>query len=229
MHSDALWAHAHWLPCRSSTQGGWEHLEGLEEEWDLGIDEAGRGPVLGPMVYGAAFCQSKREQDLKELGVADSKTLTEEKRDLLFEKIKGCDFLGWFVTVMSAKELSGGMLQRNPYNLNAQSHDTAIALIKRGLAIGLNLKRVFVDTVGDPQRYEDKLSALFPSIQFAVRKKADSLFPTVSAASICAKVVRDRILAQWVSPRPPCPEAEEVRAGSRGTARLLRRTAPRRG
>jgi ribonuclease H2 subunit A len=184
---------------------------------------------LGPMVYGAAFCQSKREQDLKELGVADSKTLTEEKRDLLFEKIKGCDFLGWFVTVMSAKELSGGMLQRNPYNLNAQSHDTAIALIKRGLAIGLNLKRVFVDTVGDPQRYEDKLSALFPSIQFAVRKKADSLFPTVSAASICAKVVRDRILAQWVSPRPPCPEAEEVRAGSRGTARLLRRTAPRRG
>jgi ribonuclease HII len=45
-----------------------------------------------------------------------------------------------------------------------------------------------VDTVGDAERYEEKLSRLFPSIQFCVRKKADSLFPIVSAASICAKV-----------------------------------------
>lgn len=48
--------------------------------------------------------------------------------------------------------------------------------------------QVFVDTVGDAERYEEKLSRLFPSIQFCVRKKADSLFPIVSAASICAKV-----------------------------------------
>ena len=47
---------------------------------------------------------------------------------------------------------------------------------------------MFVDTVGDAERYEEKLSRLFPSIQFCVRKKADSLFPVVSAASICAKV-----------------------------------------
>lgn len=47
---------------------------------------------------------------------------------------------------------------------------------------------MFVDTVGDAERYEEKLSGLFPSIQFSVRKKADSLFPIVSAASICAKV-----------------------------------------
>ena len=47
---------------------------------------------------------------------------------------------------------------------------------------------MYVDTVGDAERYEDKLSQLFPSIQFCVRKKADSLYPIVSAASICAKV-----------------------------------------
>jgi hypothetical protein len=53
---------------------------------------------------------------------------------------------------------------------------------------------VFVDTVGDAERYEDKLSQLFPSIQFCVRKKADSLYPIVSAASICAKVGHSRQL-----------------------------------
>jgi len=48
--------------------------------------------------------------------------------------------------------------------------------------------QVYVDTVGDPEKYRIKLSERFPSIKFVVAKKADSLYPVVSGASIVAKV-----------------------------------------
>lgn len=48
--------------------------------------------------------------------------------------------------------------------------------------------QVYLDTVGDPDKYRIKLSERFPSIKFVVAKKADSLYPVVSGASIVAKV-----------------------------------------
>ena len=163
----------------------------------LGIDEAGRGPVLGPMVYGCAYCPLSREKDLKSSGYADSKTLTEEQRENLFEKICACEYVGWSVEVISAARLSEHMLRVKKYNLNLISHDSAAGLVRRTLALGVNVSKVFVDTVGDPDKYQAKLSGMFPSIEFKVAKKADSLFPCVSAASICAKVVRDRDIKAW--------------------------------
>lgn len=49
--------------------------------------------------------------------------------------------------------------------------------------------QVYVDTVGDPEKYRIKLSERFPNVKFVVAKKADSLYPVVSGASIVAKVM----------------------------------------
>jgi ribonuclease H2 subunit A len=56
------------------------------------------------------------------------------------------------------------------------------------------LPQVFIDTVGDPDRYRAKLERAFPGITFTVCPKADALYPIVSAASIAAKVLRDTSL-----------------------------------
>ncbi|KAF0912102.1 hypothetical protein E2562_012998 [Oryza meyeriana var. granulata] len=60
------------------------------------------------------------------------------------------------------------------------------------------LAKVYIDTVGDVERYRIKLTEKFPGIKFVVAKKADNLFPVVSGASIVAKVTRDRALRNWV-------------------------------
>lgn len=170
----------------------------LEEETLMGIDEAGRGPVLGPMVYGTCYCPITRKETLEEKKFADSKTLSAERREEMFSDIcKSNKWIGWKVTILSPNIISNSMLKRTKYSLNELSHDTAIDLIRKVISDGIKLSEVYVDTVGDPRKYESKLSTIFPNLKITVAKKADSLFPIVSAASICAKVTRDACLNQW--------------------------------
>ncbi|PVD29950.1 hypothetical protein C0Q70_09211 [Pomacea canaliculata] len=164
----------------------------------LGIDEAGRGPVLGPLVYGICFSPIADKDKFREMGFADSKTLTEEQRESIFQKIcETNNMIGWMVDILSPTYISRSMLRRAKYNLNALSHDCAIGLVQKALNRGVNIAEVYVDTVGDPAKYQAKMQDIFPSIQVTVAKKADSLFPVVSAASICAKVARDRAVKNW--------------------------------
>ncbi|XP_061833348.1 ribonuclease H2 subunit A [Nerophis lumbriciformis] len=168
------------------------------EDCCLGIDEAGRGPVLGPMVYGICFCPVSKKEALKDLKVADSKTLSEAERENLFQNLdEAKGFIGWALHILSPNTISTSMLQRTKCNLNTLSHDAAIGLVQFALDSGVQLTEVFVDTVGPAEKYEEKLSKQFPGISVTVRPKADSLFPIVSSASICAKVARDHAVKKW--------------------------------
>jgi len=137
----------------------------------LGIDEAGRGPVLGPMVYGISFCPISKNSDLKELGVDDSKALTDAKREELLGKLtENSDYIGWAIHVLSPKYISTSMYKRSKYNLNTMSHDTAIDLVKLALEKGVQVAEIYVDTVGPPEKYQAKLEDIFRSQKVTVAK-----------------------------------------------------------
>ena len=134
--------------------------------------------LTGPMVYGIAFCPVKKNKDLKELGVDDSKALTEAQRENLLQKLhENSSYIGWAINILSPRHISTSMYSRVKYNLNEISHDSAINLVRKALAAGVKVAEVYVDTVGPPEKYEAKLQRLFPEIAVTVAKKADSLYP----------------------------------------------------
>ncbi|XP_068660778.1 ribonuclease H2 subunit A-like [Aristolochia californica] len=63
---------------------------------------------------------------------------------------------------------------------------------------GFLLSEVYVDTVGDGEKYRSRLSEEFPGIRFVVAKKADGVYPVVSGTCIVTKVTRDGALLNWV-------------------------------
>lgn len=173
---------------------------GHEDGFVLGIDEAGRGPVLGPMVYSAAFCKIESHDAVRsDIGANDSKQLKEIDRERMLKSIEKCNWIGYTGVVLPPAYISSGMLGRRKYNLNTMSHDTAIAMIRRAIDVHkVNVKEVYVDTVGKPEFYQDKLEKEFPRIQkIRVESKADATFPIVGAASIVAKVSRDHLIHNW--------------------------------
>ncbi|KAJ9198516.1 hypothetical protein DTO027B5_3474 [Paecilomyces variotii] len=170
----------------------------------LGVDEAGRGPVLGPMVYSAFYLPRDLHHSLlaKDHAFNDSKVLTPGVRSNLMRLLctpghplfQSC---GWAVKVLSAQDISSGMMRPGAgvYNLNAQAMDATIEII-RGIVEErkVDVKEVYIDTIGNPATYQAKLERIFPTLKITVAKKADSLYPCVSAASVVAKVTRDAAL-----------------------------------
>ncbi|GMH36251.1 hypothetical protein BSKO_04119 [Bryopsis sp. KO-2023] len=167
----------------------------LEQPCIMGIDEAGRGPVLGAMVYACAFCPEAKEESLKKKGFADSKVLKAGEREALFQEIVADPDMEFNYDKISAKQISTSMLESTPVSLNALAVNSTFKIISQVLEKGVNIKKVFVDTLGDPATHQGRLSNNFPGIEFTVCPKADAIYPIVSAASIVAKVTRDADLA----------------------------------
>lgn len=166
------------------------------------------------MVYAAAYCPISYKETLSTLSFADSKTLTPQIRSNLLEQLCSPSSehlhssVGWSTRIMTATDISSDMLSPTPYNLNAQAHDTTIALIRQIISSGVNVQEIYVDTVGPESAYQTKLQYHFPGAKVTVSKKADSKFPIVSVASVCAKVTRDVCLGKeevWGSGYPSDP------------------------
>ena len=154
------------------------------------------------MVYGLLYLPLTKHRSLlaETHHFDDSKVLTPVVRSSLMQALCTADTdlyqnCGWATRVMSARDISAGMLKpAGTYNLNAQAMDATIDLIKDVFAKGVNVREIYIDTIGSPAVYQKKLERVFPTTMITVAKKADSLYPCVSAASVCAKVTRDAAL-----------------------------------
>jgi len=160
----------------------------------IGLDEAGRGCVLGPMYVGAAvFSSNDDEKYFKDLGVRDSKKLTPVKRELYFEEIKKrCHIL---CKTISTDEIDSG-------NLNNLEFKTMVSLVKDIVVqhTAFFFKEVdfhlYIDCPEqDQNEHANLIKEKIPHsclIKVTSEHKADDNFVVVGAASVVAKVLRDR-------------------------------------
>jgi len=149
-----------------------------------GVDEAGKGSVLGPMVIGVVGCN--KEEDLIKIGVRDSKILSPQLRRSLYTEITGA--FPYCTVIISPEDIDKKRESMTMNDIVAAAHAEAIRAI--GADVG------FVDACDvNEERYAMTVSHLVgDQCRIIAKHKADVLFPVVSAASIVAKVTRDTII-----------------------------------
>ena len=152
-----------------------------------GIDEAGRGSVLGPLVIAGINIKNSDIKKLEEIRVRDSKALTRKKRGFLFDKILD---ISEFVCIykIDCKTIDENVYQRKLNKLEGGIMSTIIKYLEADVA--------YVDSCDvNINRYTNYLKSnldLKNNTSVIAMHKADRINPAVSAASIIAKVTRDR-------------------------------------
>jgi len=147
-----------------------------------GVDEAGKGPVLGPLVIaGVTF---KDDNRLSELGIRDSKQLTPSRRETLAKKIKEIAE-DYELLIISALDIDD---MRKVMTLNEIEVHAFSKVIKK-----LKPDICYVDAVdvNDRRFGRDLLLNLSIKPEIISKHKADEIYPIVGAASILAKTRRD--------------------------------------
>src|SRR3989338_1785017 len=153
----------------------------------VGIDEAGRGAVIGPLVIGGVAVREENEQELKKIGVRDSKELTPKKREALAEKIQE---IVENIIVLKVAACRIDSYRAECINLNKLEGLKMVEVIDY-----LGGDKVYLDS------YDVDTERLRKTIQKSIKKDgveivaehlADKKYPAVSAASIIANVERDK-------------------------------------
>ncbi|MFA4953641.1 MAG: ribonuclease HII [Candidatus Pacearchaeota archaeon] len=158
----------------------------------LGIDDAGRGPVIGPMVLAGCLIDDETEKEFKKLGVKDSKQLTAKRREHLAEIIKE-KAETFEVIIIHPREIDGGGSDRIKLNeLEAIACASIINKINKGYKkINVVLDCPSPNTTKWKDFLKTKIENL-SNLEISCEHKADVNHVSVSAASILAKSTREK-------------------------------------
>jgi ribonuclease HII len=156
----------------------------------IGVDEAGRGSVFGPLVIAGVSIDNAI--DLKALGVKDSKKLSPKKRETLFSQLSEINGIEMIV-----KELKPSLIDR--YVLNGQKHMKLNYLEAKFMSLiisSLHGELAVVDAADTSERlFASQISSFLKrKVMLISSHHADDIYPVVSAASIIAKVNRDKMI-----------------------------------
>ena len=153
-----------------------------------GVDDAGRGSMIGPMVIAGISIEKKNIPKLRKLGVRDSKKLSPKKRELLYKEIiKLVD--DYHVIRIPPKTIDKYVFEHNLNHLEAKKMAAVITHLKSEIS--------YVDSCDvNAVRFGREISDLSNKSKVRSYHYADSRFVVVSAASIIAKVSRDRSIAR---------------------------------
>lgn len=153
----------------------------------IGIDDAGRGPVLGPMILAGVLCEDSDQKKLAEQGAKDSKLLTPNKRKFLGDRFK--QEYKYHIEITQPTEID-----ESP-NLNDLEAIKAAMIINKlaketneKITVIIDCPSVNLESWGN---FVKKLVEKKEQITIKVEHKADLNHPVVSAASIIAKEKRE--------------------------------------
>ena len=153
-----------------------------------GVDDAGRGSMIGPMVIAGISIEKKNIPKLRKLGVRDSKKLSPKKRELLYKEIINI-VDDYHVIRIPPKTIDKYVFEHNLNHLEAKKMAAVITYLKSEIS--------YVDSCDvNATRFGREISDLSNKSKVRSYHYADSRFVVVSAASIIAKVSRDRSIAR---------------------------------
>jgi len=153
-----------------------------------GVDEAGRGSMLGPLVVAGVSIKKSKLKSLSNLGVCDSKKLTPSTRERLYKKIVTL-VDDYAVSKVAPKQIDEYVIKHQLNYLEASHMSKIIKKLQPSIS--------YVDACDvNAKRFGSELALLAKTGKIKSYHHADSRFVVVSAASIIAKVTRDRAIAK---------------------------------
>ena len=179
-----------------------ENLYSNKVKYICGIDEAGRGPLAGPVVVGAVILPA----DSLIEGVNDSKKISEKKRERVFEEI-----------VNTAISYSTGIVDQKTIDEINILNATKLAVKKAIQSLEIKPDLILVDALTNIETF---------GIPYKSIIKGDAKEYSIAAASIIAKVTRDRMMLEWDKVFPEYGFAKHKGYGTAAHIQALKENGP---